>query len=214
MKTLVIACTVMESEMRRVAGEMETPPEFIFLEAALHDKPTEYMKAVLQKALDEVPPEVGRVIMGYGLCGGAVNGLFTRHYELVITKINDCVPLLCGSYDVFNEASKIPSFFLTKGWIEFTNEVFYDTAKRLGPARTAKVYKIMLANYKRFLFIDNGAYNLDEAREAMAERIALHGLEEVVIKGDLGWIRQLLTGPWADGPFIVTPPDSQISWGE
>lgn len=212
MDTLLISCGTLEDEIRKVLATIARPPRLIFTEAALHDKPTFQMRDALQKELDAVGPEVSRVLFAYGLCGGAIKGLFTGDFTLIVPRVDDCLPLLCGSRKKVAEASQIPSFFLTAGWLRFSNKCYYDTLARMGERKTAMVYKMLLANYKRFLFIDTGAYDLVQARADMEDRLQRHGLSAASVSGDLNWLERLVTGPWPQEDFLTVLPHSQVQW--
>lgn len=212
MDTVVISCGTLEDEVRKVAAMLPAPPRLIFTEAAWHDKPTDQMRAALQQELDAVGPEVRRVLLAYGLCGGAIKDLVTHDFTLIIPRVDDCIPLLLGSRKRFAEASSIPSFFLTAGWLKFSNACYYDTLARMGERKTAIVYGMMLANYKRFLFIDTGAYDLNQARADMADRLRRHNLPADSIDGELTWLTQLVTGPWPPAEFLTVLPHSRIIW--
>lgn len=213
MDTVLISCGTLEDEVRKVMTEIAKPPRLIFTAAALHDKPTDQMRAALQQELDVIDPEVRRVLFGYGLCGGAMRGLVTGNFTLIIPRVDDCIPLLLGSREKLAEVSRIPSFFLTAGWLKFSNRCYYDTLARMGERKTALVYEMMLANYKRFLFIDTEAYDLAQARADMADRLKRHGLPADSVAGNLSWLKQLVTGPWPAEDFLIVLPYCQVEWG-
>ena len=75
------------------------------------------------------------------------------------------------------------------------------------------VYEMMLANYKRFLFIDTGAYDLAQARADMEDRLQRHGLPADSVAGDLTWLERLVAGPWPAEDFLTVLPHSQVQWG-
>lgn len=212
MDTVLISCGTLEAEVRKVVSVLPRPPRLIFTEAAWHDRPTDQMRAALQQELDAVGPEVRRVLLAYGLCGGAIKDLVTHDFTLIVPRVDDCIPLLLGSREKFAEASRIPSFFLTAGWLTFSNKCYYDTLARMGERKTAIVYGMMLANYKRFLFIDTEAYDLPQARVDMADRLSRHNLPADIMQGDLTWLRRLATGPWPQTKFLTVLPHSRVIW--
>ncbi|HWR41732.1 DUF1638 domain-containing protein [Sporomusa sp.] len=212
MDTMLISCGTLEDEVRKVLTAMPGSPRIIFTEAALHDKPTSQMRDALQQELNAVGSEVRRVLFAYGLCGGAIKGLVTGNFTLIIPRVHDCLPLLLGSREKVVEASQIPTFFLTAGWLKFSNKCYYDTLKRMGERKTAMAYEMMLANYKRFLFIDTGAYDLAQARVDMEDRLRRHGLPAENVSGDLTWLRRLMTGPWPQEDFLTILPHSPVEW--
>ena len=214
MNTVLISCGTLEDEVRKVLTVLPRPPRLIFTEAALHDKPTSQMRDALQKELNALGREVRRVLFAYGLCGGAIRGLITGDFTLIVPKVDDCLPLLLGSKKKVAEVSQIPSFFLTAGWLKFSNKCYYDTLARMGESKTAMVYEMMLANYKRFLFIDTGAYDLAQAHTNMEDRLRRHGFPADSVPGDLDWLMRLITGPWPQEDFMTILPHCQVQWEE
>jgi hypothetical protein len=172
------------------------------------------MREALQKELNALGPEVSHVLFAYGLCGGSIRGLVAGNFTLIVPRVDDCLPLLLGSREMVAKASQIPSFFLTAGWLKFSNQCYYDTLARMGEKKTAIVYEMMLANYKRFLFIDTGAYDLVQAHIDMQDRLRRHGFPADSVPGDLTWLMRLVTGPWPQEDFLTILPHSQVQWEE
>ncbi|HWR38150.1 MAG TPA: DUF1638 domain-containing protein [Patescibacteria group bacterium] len=214
MDTLLIGCGTLEDEVRKVVAALPWPLRVIFTKPALHDLPTAQMRAALQEELAAVEPEVCRVLFAYGLCGGALKGLTTGNFTLIVPRADDCLPLLLGSREKVTAVAQIPTFFLTAGWIKFSNQCYYDTLVSMGERKTAKVYEMMLANYKRFLFIDTGAYDIIQARADMKDRLQRHGLPADQAPGDLNWLERLVSGPWPECDFLTVLPHSQVQWEE
>ncbi|HML32425.1 DUF1638 domain-containing protein [Sporomusa sphaeroides] len=119
MDTVLISCDTLEAEVRKVSAVLPRPPRLIFTKAAWYDKPMD-QRAALQQELDAVGPEVRRVLLAYGLHGGAIKDLVTHDFTLIVPRVDDCIPLFLGSREKFAEASCIPSFFLTAGWLKFS----------------------------------------------------------------------------------------------
>ena len=212
MDTVLVSCGTLEDEVRKVLTGMPNPPRLVFTEAALHDKPTSQMRDALQKELDALGPEIRRVLFAYGLCGGAIRGLVTGDFTLIVPRVDDCLPLLLGSREKVSEASQVPSFFLTAGWLKFSNKCYYDTLSHMGERKTAMAYEMMLANYKRFLFIDTGAYDLVQAHGDMEDRLRRHRLTADSVPGNLAWLMRLVTGPWPQDDFLTVLPNCQVQW--
>ena len=69
----------------------------------------------------------------------------------------------------------------------------------------------MYAHYKTVGLIDTGTSPIDELWDSTEEIADLLGFERRVYKGTIGYIEQLLTGPWDDGKFIVKKPHETIT---
>lgn len=149
------------------------------------------------------------IILAYGYCGNALLGLNSPNAKLVIPKVDDCIPLLLGSYQVRQNLShEMGTYYLTKGWMEYENNIIKEYERclgRYGKQRTERILKIMLENYRRLVLIDTGAYCLTECLEKSRTMARELGLEHQVVFGSLGLLKKLFTGPWDDEFLIVEP---------
>ncbi|WP_136513177.1 DUF1638 domain-containing protein [Geomonas edaphica] len=114
--TRIIACEVMKEELLAVPLHREV--EFEFVSMGLHRWPDK-MREELRRFLAETDG-VRRVVLAFGLCGGAVSGLAAASAELHIPRAHDCIPVLLGSsysHESLLQEEK-GTFFLSGGWLE------------------------------------------------------------------------------------------------
>src|SRR5690348_11494835 len=116
MRIKIIACEVMKEELLAVQSAENLEYEFISM--GLHTYP-EKLRKELQKILDE---SVGysRVILAFGLCGGAAKNLKASNFILTIPRVHDCIPIFLGSKERFEKLRKEEkgTFYHTCGWVE------------------------------------------------------------------------------------------------
>jgi len=114
MPVKIIACEVMKEELLTVAHS--TDVEFQFISMGLHRYPDK-LRAELQNLLDAT---VGysRVVLAFGLCGGAARNLKPSGFTLTIPRVHDCIPLLLGSRERFDRLAheEKGTFYYTRGW--------------------------------------------------------------------------------------------------
>jgi hypothetical protein len=84
------------------------------------------------------------------------------------------------------------------------------TVQRFGAARAERVYKIMMANYKRLALINTGNYDIERYREYARRTAERFNLRYEEIAGSDAMVRKLLFGPW-DEEFVVVPPGGKIA---
>jgi hypothetical protein len=203
----IIACATVIEEMLPVM-----PPglKYEVLEFGLHTNP-EKLRQALQKAIDSSAPDITTVILGYGLCSQAVVGLSSPDRTLVVPRVDDCIALFLGSVEEYNLQHKNTpgTLYMTKGWIEAGSPLDErgDMIKRYGEARARLLFKQMIRNYTRLVFINTGNYELENYR-ARSKELELQ-FEE--IKGSNSIIRRILFGPW-DSDFVIVPPGRKISF--
>jgi hypothetical protein len=212
-ETKIIACATVIEEMLPLM-----PPGMSYerLDFGLHVNP-ERLKQAIQQVIDASTPDVKTLLLGYGLCSQAVVGLSSAKSTLVIPRVDDCIGLFLGSAAEYNlQHHEAPgTLYLTKGWIEAGTplEEREALAKRYGEAKAKALFKQMMRNYTRLVFIDTGNYEIERYRNRsrnVAQELYLRYEE---IKGSRSLIKRLLYGPW-DSDFAVVPPGRKVSFSD
>ncbi len=212
METVVLACNTIRDEIEKAALDTNCPYRFTWIESGLHIV-INSLRMRLQEELDRMNG-AERVLLAFGICGGAVTGLKTGNYQLVIPRVDDCISLLLGSAETKRRcADRGGVYFLTRGWLEGEANIWKEyqaCQQRLGPEKTERVYRKMLAHYKFLGLIDTGAYDLPGLMPLVREISAALRLELMTLKGKDQYLRRLLEGPWNDDYFVVIPPFTTI----
>jgi hypothetical protein len=214
MGRIILACRTLIEEITRAVEETGVDYPVKWVESGLHLYPDK-LGTALQREIDSIT-NVDTVIVGYGLCGNALLGIEAAGARLVVPRVDDCISLLLGSYQArIDLAREMGTYFLTRGWLENESNIIRDydrCLERYGEERTKKVFRTILTHYRRLALIDTGTYDLDDDYIKRAcgimERL---GLETTVVKGSLGYIKQLLTGPW-DESFVVVEPGGKLTF--
>lgn len=213
-------------------------PPLVWIESSLHDRPTK-LKAALQELIDQLdagasagesvmvqgvrPGEgpvagrlelvevgpVGDILLGFGYCGGGLEGLVSHERRLAFLRAHDCIGVLldrdCETGEVERDAH---SYFLTKGW--FCHPSFIDGVddwvKRHSREEAQRMLRLMFAGYERVSLIDTGAYNVEEWLPRTLARAAEWGLQHCVVPGSVDSLERLFAGQWDDRDVIVLEP--------
>ncbi|MFH1194846.1 MAG: DUF1638 domain-containing protein [bacterium] len=191
----------------RKVNSAELEVIIIVLELELHRN-----KKILRKALHEAARQlqhsVDAFMLGYGLCGNALN----NPHELLDVGIpvfipmdadhpvDDCVGLIIGGRSCYYaEQCKEPgTYFMIPGWT-------YNWRKILNknlPDESIKAAKSMFARYKRALLITNPTMPLQEMEYNIEEFISMTGLKSESIPGTINILQQTWTS--AKEYFIIT----------
>lgn len=207
MSAMVVACKVLEEELRILAPQRF---ELRFLEQGFHRWP-QRLRLALQEALAGVS-EDGPVRLGYGYCGGALEGLASPPGGLVIPKADDCISLLLGSREARLSWGS-DTYFLSAGWLCGEGNLVQEYRRclaRYGREKGRRLMRQGFSRYRRLVFIATGRPGEEAAREAAGEVAQELGLDFEVTGWQDGFLRRLLFGPW-DREFLCLEPGTQVS---
>jgi hypothetical protein len=208
---LIVCATVMEEML----PHLPTDVSYRVLDFGLHVDP-EALKSALQKAIDDVPPSVKTILLGYGLCSMAVVGLASERCQLVVPRVDDCIAIFLGSGSAYKEQRDAApgTYYLTKGWIEAGDLPFAEYERLVvayGEEKARWVMGRMFNRYTRLALINTGQYALDHYRRYCRRTAARFGLDFEEIPGSDSLVCKLLHGPW-DDDFVVASPGHVITF--
>lgn len=227
----VISCEIMFREFCKIASDSRHIIDFEFMPKGLHNTPDEIRKEV-QAAIDRISPKkYDYIILGYGLCSRGVAGIEARDIPLVIPRIHDCISLLLGSREKYNEEfNEHPgTYYYSPGWVERGWEdgrLEQYTPGQLERDRRFKEYcekygednaqflieqeDQWLVNYTRTTFINTGVGDVTQYREFTRELAEEHGWECTEIDGDNHLMEILLSGAWNEDEILFVKPGKKI----
>lgn len=221
----VIACRVLEDEIKALAKDASHVVRSEFFDVGLHDQPTR-LRTLLASAIDraEADRAVERVVLVYGLCGLALVDLASRRCPLVVARAHDCITLLLGSKERYAAImSQHPgTYWYSPGW---------NRAGRVpGPEREA----LLRAEYTEKFGAESAEALMEMERESLAQHTTA-GYSDLGMASDetsrcyaekcakgLGWgfqnhagdprlLRDLLYGPWDSERFLVVQPGERVA---
>lgn len=210
--TRIVACEVMREELLTV--QASRPVEFQFVSMGLHRWP-DRLREELRRILSQTEG-VERVVLAFGLCGGAVSGLTAPGVPLFIPRAHDCIPLLLGSrytHESLMQEEK-GTYFLSGGWLEGERTVFTEYRRvrdRYGEAKARRVMATMFDAYRRLLFIRTGHPREEEHVATGRELAQLLGLEYRELSGRQAWLARIVNGPWDGDSFVAVEPGRAVS---
>lgn len=209
--SILIACEVVAKELHARIGD-ELPVRVI--DPALHVNP-DRLRTTLQEAIDLVERDFETLVLGFGLCSRAVEGLRSKRSRIIIPLVDDCIGLFLGSRTAhLNQLKSAPgTFFLSRGWVEAGSTPFEEYGymlKRFGQKRADRLMDLLLRNYTHLSYIhtdksvDAGAH-LDYARS----KALAFGLEYNEIIGSTTLFDALING--LESPHLqVIEPGEEI----
>ncbi len=209
-KLLVLACSVMEKEIRQFQnGQMELKT----FDYGLHRTP-ENMAEALQGEIDQISGEdYDQIVLGYGLCSNGIVGVHSKKHTLVIPRVHDCITLFLGSIESYrNQSAEHPgTYYLTPGWIERGEtplSKYGSYAKSYGDETARWVLHEEMKNYTRVAFINTGVYEIDFYRKIAQQNAEFLNLSFQELEGCPTLFRELVCGPWEKSFLVIEKGNS------
>lgn len=211
MKTVALACQTLRDEIMFVIRDLEIQYPVLWIESMQHNNP--------QKLNQCIQEQIGRIgnaeaiLLLFGNCGNAIQGLSARESCLVYPKVDDCISLFLGGNQPRQELdSKGVAYYLTRGYLEGESNIWREylyCVSRYGEERARKIMGLILKNYEKLRVIDTGAFALEEFKAISQEIAGKLGLHHEVVRGSLRILYKALREEW-DEDFTVVPPGEAI----
>ena len=161
------------------------------LELALHNRKLTLQQGLIDAAA-AIGPHVDALILGYGLCGNALENpqelLSDAGVPIFIPMdedhpIDDCIGLLIGGRQrYYEEQCKVAgTFFMIPGWTYHWKRMFEQEFGNLSPEMAKRLFK----HYERSLLISTPIMSLEDMQKNSKAFNELFGLHTDVCKGTL-----------------------------
>jgi len=205
-RRVVIACRVMEPELKQILSEGEEDLDILYLDQSLHRTPAKLL-GQLQEKIDQVSLTASRIVLGYGLCSNGVVGVMARQQELLIPRCHDCIALFLGSPSRYQQLfrEKPGTYYLTPGWVAEKKDplgILEEYVPRYGRETAQWVIEEELKHYTHIALIDTGVEEMAPIRERAMENAAVLKKQYEEIPGSLDYFRELLRGPYTEEKFL------------
>lgn len=207
MTVKIIACEVMKEEILSIKPNLGI--EYEFLPMKLHIHPEKLGKE-LQDRIDE-SMEYSRIILAFGLCGGALRNLKATNCTLTIPKVHDCISIfLDGNNENGNIfEKKLGTFYLSCGWMISEKSILSEHQRikeKYGEKRAQRVLYRMYESYKKIMFIKTGCLKEENHINSSKEIARLLNLAHETTEGTLTFIEKIVKGPYESNKFINIKP--------
>jgi hypothetical protein len=232
MRLKCVACDALARPIYLAAARSPHMVDITLQHFGLHLSPKK-LRESLQIEIDRAA-EAGiydAVILAYGLCGKATEGLRAVDIPLVLPRAHDCITLFLGSrerYDSefqtcpgtywyvqdFIERGESDEFPLSIGANTSANAdaVYADYVEKYGKDNADYLMEAMSAwqsHYERAVYIDTGSDGEDPAAQRAQTDATQNGWRFERLAGDLVLIKELLDGHW-DVDFLTLSPGQQV----
>jgi hypothetical protein len=166
------------------------------LELALHRRKS-LLQAGLTKAVLEMARYVDGILLGYGLCGNALEKpeelLADAGVPIFLPEdedhpVDDCVGLIIGGRNSYyaEQCKEAGTFFMIPGWTRHWQRLFAEEYGKLDPAMAKRIF----SGYKRSLLIPTPVLSEEQMRQNIAEFNQLFDFRTETREGTLEILQQ------------------------
>lgn len=229
MRLKVIACKVFQHEIEYCDRLTDNQLDIEYLDIGEHARPGQ-LREKLQHKIDVIatkPPLYDAIMLAYGLCGRAVDGLNARREKLIIPRSHDCCGILLGSRKRFEEYFRdMPSTpFSSPGYVEHGSYFFQDgemmsgddyqsLIEQYGEDNAQYIYEAMHPKLNGQLqpiyYIETPELNLPSLRDECQAKATAEGREFRTLAGDLRLIAMLLSNNCPEEEFLTVSSGQRI----
>ena len=211
----MIACEALSRAVYFYAAKSPHRINLTLQKIGLHDRPTS-LREHLQKLIDQTPSEdYDAILLTYGLCGRAIDGLVSRDLPLVIPRAHDCITLYLGSRDAYTEQqnNQPGTYWYSQDYLERSGR--YGENMALGSAlpsdlnNTFETLSGWQKHYTRAVLFESEFGVDEEIRQKAEDQAHQNGWQLESIPSNFQLIKKQIFGQW-DDDFLVVPPQHRV----
>jgi hypothetical protein len=234
MRLKCLGCEVLARELYFCAAHSPHIVDIELFRQGLHDTPTD-LRVQLQQQIDaSVGQGYAAVVLGYGLCGKATEGLQAKEIPLVLPRAHDCITLFLGSRERYQQEfeSHPGTYWFANDYIERgkragstltmgsvgpqadTQELYAQYVTKYGKDNADYLIEVMGAwskHYNRAVFVDMQVGDASAAEHKALENADQRGWQFERMVGDLILIRRTLDGDWEKDFLILRPGEKVVA---
>ena len=211
MNELVIACSMLEDEVKEAMRQTGRILPVSWIDSGLHEFPERLRKELASK-IDSYS-EIDTIMLTFSLCGNALAGIGSKRAKLVLPKFDDCIHFLTSAQYQSRGEVDCRTLYYTAGWLKserFMGNEYDRCLQRHGAKKTQYIYNAMLKNYRSIQLLDTGSFDMLACRSVITETATKLNLSYTEGKGTLRILKKLFLGEW-DDEFLIAEPGEQFS---
>ena len=227
MKLKLIGCQVFLRELYTLCAQSPHSIQIRWMPTDLHTQPQTDLRPALQAEIDKIENEsdpCDAILLGYGLCSMGTVGLKARSIPLVVPRAHDCISLLLGSREKYQEIFDEYNggvYWYSPGWIEqfktpgrgYDEQAKYiEYVEKYGEENAEyliEVEKSWMQNYSCAALIEWPELKNDVFDEITRDIAQRQNLEYRRVTGENTLIKKLVWGEW-DESFLTVQPGQKI----
>jgi len=228
MRLKLISCEVFCREIYKELLESPNTVFPVFTQKMSHVNPAE-MRDFIQHEINNTEC-FDYILLGYGLCGNAINEIYAKDIPLVIPRAHDCCTILLGSKETYKThfAHRPSCRWTSGGYMESgdmslreneshiyycTNFSYKELVEKYGEENALFIIESLTPkdnDENKVIYIQTPPYESINYKEK-AEKEALNkGCEFELIDGDIRLLHMLINGIWPEEEFLIVPPGYRV----
>ncbi len=227
----VIACEALARAVYFYAAQSPHRINLTLQKIGLHDRPN-HLRDQLQQLIDATyADEYDAILLTYGLCGRAIDGLISRDVPLVVPRAHDCITLYLGSRAEYNQQqNQHPGTYwysqdylersgrygenmaLGSGLPDGLNNNYEEFVRKYGEDNAQYLMQTLNSwqqHYKRAVLFETEFGIDDEIRKNVHHQAQQNGWKLESIPANFQLVKKLIFEEW-DDDFLVVPPQHRI----
>ncbi len=227
----VIACEALARALYFYAAQTPHRINLTLQKIGLHDRPNN-LRDQIQNLIDQSSSaEYDAILLSYGLCGRAIDGLISRDVQIVVPRAHDCITLYLGSRDAYMEQQNNHpgTYWYSQDYLERSgrygenmalgsmlpaglNNTYEDFVRKYGQENADYLMKTLNGwqqHYTRAVLFETEFGVNEEIRKKAIEQAQKNDWKLEPITGNFRLVKKLLFGDW-DQDFLIVPPLHRI----
>lgn len=231
----VIACEVLTREISHSIARSRHSVDIEFTQKGAHDN-SDNLRYIIQTKIDAAEANdqnYDAILLGFGLCGNAIDGLKARKTKLIIPRAHDCCTLFLGSKNRFKEIfeDRPSTPFTSPGYMERGGTLSHEAgefSEQAGLKQSFEEYVEIYGEESAKYLWDSLHTSQNKHSEDIVyievPELAHLGYSEICrakaeeenkefiqVEGSMKLIRHLILGEWNEDEFLVVEPGKMVS---
>ena len=222
--TAIIACAVLEDEVRTFSAGLPHITGITILPQGLHNEPATLNRSIREAVAEiESNQNTHAIALVYGLCSRGIENIPLSRCKLVVPRAHDCITLFLGSKERYKKyQTENPAiYWYSPGWNKAHavpgphrfQQLRERYEKKFDPDAAhmlLELEKEMPAQYTTAAYTDLDVGDR-EANIQYTKSCACHmGWNFTYVQGDSRLLHDLLEGNWDNERFLLVPPHHHV----
>lgn len=200
---------MLEDEIQRAVQRTGAQLPIVWVDAGLHEYP-DRLRQELQRQISLLEQDYDTILLGFCLCGNAMDGVGASRARLIVPRFDDCIRMLMSRTQGQLPDVDCHCLYFTHSWTthgKFLTTQYDETIAKYGEKKGKRVYEMMLKNYEGICLVDTQAFDLPPCRAYIQQTAEKLNLCYGETTGSIRILEKLLRHEWDEEFYILAPGD-------